>query len=219
MNAYDELLRTIDRGEAVVGVIGLGYVGLPLAAAFHDAPSAARRIVGFDSDPKKIERLSRGEMYLKHLGDSLPKRLAAGGRFDATCDLTRIAECDAVLVCVPTPLNARNEPDLSYVLRTAESIGRVLRAGQLIVLESTTYPGTTRDEFVPAIMRAADPARGLRPGEDWFAAFSPERENPGDPAHSTHTIPKLVGGLDERSTALASRLYGRAVRHVVGVRS
>jgi UDP-N-acetyl-D-glucosamine dehydrogenase len=219
VNAHDQLKSRIDRGEAVVGVVGLGYVGLPLAAAFHDAPGAVRRVIGFDNDPKKIETLARGGTYLKHLGEALTKRLASSGRFEATGDPARLCECDAVMVCVPTPLNERHEPDLSYVLRTAEAIGRSLRAGMLIVLESTTYPGTTRDEFAPAIARAATHAPGLRIGEEWFVAFSPERENPGDSTHTTRSIPKLVGGLDDRSAGLASALYRRAIREVIVVGS
>ncbi len=215
MNPHDQLKSRIDTGRAVVGIVGLGYVGLPLAAAFHDAPRAAARVLGFDNDPSKIERLSRGEGYLHHLGPDLPKRLAASGRFEATADLARLADCDAVIVCVPTPLNQRHEPDLTYVLNTAEAIGRTLRAGQLIVLESTTYPGTTRDAFAPAIHRMKP---GPRLGQDWFCAFSPERENPGDPDHTTRTIPKLVGGLDARSADLAAALYRRAVERVIVVK-
>lgn len=219
MNAHDELKLKIERGEAVIGVVGLGYVGLPLAAAFHDAGGAVARVIGFDNDPKKIETLARGGTYLKHLGDDLTKRLAASGRFEATGDFARLRECDAVMVCVPTPLHERNEPDLSYVLRTAEAIGRSLHSGQMIVLESTTYPGTTRDAFAPAIARAATHAPGLRIGEDWFVAFSPERENPGDTSRATRTIPKLVGGLDDRSAELAAALYRRAICEVIVVRT
>lgn len=215
MSPFEELRLKIDRGEAALGIIGLGYVGLPLAAAFHDAPGAAARVVGFDNDPKKIERLNRGEGYLHHLGNDLPQRLSSSGRFEATADLARLGECDAVIVCVPTPLDAQHQPDLSYVLNTADAIGRTLRAGQLVILESTTYPGTTRDAFAPAVARA-HPA--LRLGEEWFCAFSPERENPGDPAHSTRTIPKLVGGLDPRSSELAAALYRRAIANVIVVR-
>lgn len=214
----------------MVGVVGLGYVGLPLAAAFHDAPHAAARLIGFDNDPNKIERLAQGRGYLHHLGEDLPKRLASSGRFEATSDAARLGECDAVFVCVPTPLDERHQPDLSYVRRTAEAVGRTLRPGQLIVLESTTYPGTTRDEFAPTIERShrkkprlsesssEDADQALRLGEDWFCAFSPERENPGDPSHTTRTIPKLVGGLDARSAALAAALYQRAIERVIVVR-
>lgn len=218
MNRSDETLhRKIEQGEALVGVIGLGYVGLPLAAALHQG---GLPILGFDVDPAKIEKLKRGESYLKHLGDGFASDLAASSRFTATTDFSRLGDCDVVLVCVPTPLGSHHEPDLSYVLGAARDIGRRLRPGQLIALESTTYPGTTRDEFLPAMMGAAPKdARHLRCGEDFFVAFSPEREDPGNASHTTRSIPKLVGGLDEASTRLAADLYRRGVAEVVEVSS
>ncbi len=214
--AFESLKHKIESGSAIVGVVGLGYVGLPLAAAMHDA---GFRVVGFDVDPKKTEMLARGETYLKHLGERMTRTLADGGRFSATTDFSRLGECDAILVCVPTPLNEAHEPDLSYVLNTAAAIGKTLRAGQLIVLESTTYPGTTRDEFLPAVLAAAVHAPGLAAGRDVFAAFSPEREDPGNPRHTTRTIPKLVGGIDAASRELAVALYSRAVTSVIEVSS
>lgn len=219
VSAYDSLRSKIDGGNAVVGIIGLGYVGLPLAAAFHDAEGAAARILGFDNDPKKIELLMQGKAYLHHLGADLPRRLAASRRFAPTGDFSRLAECDAILVCVPTPLNEKREPDLSYVIGTAEHIGRALRAGQLIVLESTTYPGTTRDVFVPAIANASSAPSIARSPHECFFAFSPERENPGDADHPTRSIPKLVGGLDAASGELAGALYRRAFDRVIPVAS
>lgn len=208
------LHQRIDSGNALVGVIGLGYVGLPLAHAMH---AGGCRVLGFDIDPAKIDALGRGENYLRHLGDGMTRELAASERFGATTDFARLAEPDAVLVCLPTPLDDDRRPDLSYVLRAGEQIGQTLRAGQLIVLESTTYPGTTRGEFADAIGARA-PA-GLALGRDYFLAFSPEREDPGNATHSTRTIPKLVGGLDAGSTALAAALYRRAVERVVEVGS
>lgn len=213
---HEALKQKIESGSAVVGVVGLGYVGLPLAAAIHDA---GFRVIGFDVDPKKPEMLARGETYLKHLGERMAQTLAEGGRFSATTDFARLGECDAILVCVPTPLNESHEPDLSYVLSTAAAIGRTLRPGQLIVLESTTYPGTTRDEFLPAVLAAAAHAPGIAPGVDVFAAFSPEREDPGNQRHTTRTIPKLVGGIDAASRELAVALYSRAVTSVIEVSS
>ncbi|MFG0274866.1 MAG: nucleotide sugar dehydrogenase [Phycisphaerales bacterium] len=213
--AYDSLIGKIRSGDALVGVIGLGYVGLPLAHAMHEG---GLPVLGFDIDPKKIEALAQGRNYLKHLGAEMTETLSASGRFESTTDFARLGEADAVLVCVPTPLGKHHEPDLSYVIASGEAIGRTLRSGQLVVLESTTYPGTTRDDFLPAMLGAAKQAgRTLAPGEDVFVAFSPEREDPGRKTHTTRTIPKLVGGLDERSTEAAALLYERGVEQVVRV--
>src|SRR4051812_739967 len=168
--------------SAIVGIIGLGYVGLPLLAAFHRAGFA---VLGFDVDPKKIDALQRGQNYLKHLGESLVGDMVKAGRFDVTADPARLAEPDAILVCVPTPLGKHLEPDLSYVENTANDIAKTLRPGQLIVLESTTYPGTTREIILPRLE-----AHGLKLGSDFFLAFSPEREDPGRKDFNTVTIPK-----------------------------
>jgi UDP-N-acetyl-D-glucosamine dehydrogenase len=219
----DTLHQRITSGKALVGVIGLGYVGLPLASAMH---AAGYRVLGFDIDPAKINSLALGDNYLKHLGDDMTRKLAGSDRFDATTDFARLAEPDAVLVCLPTPLDDDNNPDLSYIIDAGRLIGETLRAEQLIVLESTTYPGTTRSEFAAAITDGTSRARSaggtpapLELGRDYFLAYSPEREDPGRKSHSTSTTPKLVGGLDERSTALAAALYRRAVAQVVEVSS
>jgi len=206
-----ELLDKITSKSARVGVIGLGYVGLPLLAAFH---RAGFHVIGFDVDPAKIEALQRGENYLKHLGETLVRDMKLAGRFDATADFSRLAEADAVIICVPTPLGSHREPDLSYVQKTADEIARRLRPGQLVVLESTTYPGTTRQIVLPALE-----SRGLRCGTDFFLAFSPEREDPGRKDLSTQTIPKLVGGIDEVSGKVAVALYQQAIREVIPVAS
>lgn len=209
-----ELIRT-DR--AVVGVIGLGYVGLPLAHALH---TGGMPILGFDIDERKIEAIARKENYLRHLGDDMIRTLSDSDRFEATTDFSRLGEADVLIVCVPTPLGRHQEPDISYILKTAEAIGRTLRAGQLVVLESTTYPGTTRDDMMPAIFAAAgERGKSLQLGRDVFGAFSPEREDPGRKSHTTSTIPKLVGGLDEVSTELASSVYRKGVKEVVPVAS
>jgi len=210
----DTLHNRITSANALVGIIGLGYVGLPLAHAMH---AAGYRVLGFDIDPAKIDALAAGTNYLKHLGETLTRDLAASDRFDATTDFARLADPDAILVCLPTPLDEDRNPDLSFVVRAGQQIGATLRAGQLIVLESTTYPGTTRGEFAEAI-RAHAPAP-LELGRDYFLAYSPEREDPGRTSHSTRTTPKLVGGLDAHSTALAAALYRRAVEEVVEVSS
>ncbi|MFG0329804.1 MAG: nucleotide sugar dehydrogenase [Phycisphaerales bacterium] len=218
MATRDELARRLDTKTATVGVIGLGYVGLPLASALH---TGGYRVVGFDIDPAKIESLDAGRNYLKHLGDEMTGALAASERFEATTAFDRLGEPDVVIVCLPTPLGAHREPDLSYVVDAGRRIGAKLRRGQLIVLESTTYPGTTRDEFLPAMLEAAADAgrESLECGVDFFIAYSPEREDPGRKSHSTRTIPKLVGGLDETATELAVRLYRHAVTEVVPVRT
>lgn len=216
MSAFEMLKERIATNKAVIGVIGLGYVGLPLAHALHEG---GLPILGFDIDPRKIEALDKGENYLKHLGAEMTTTLSKSDRFKATADFSRLGEADAILVCVPTPLGRHQEPDLSYVLNTAEMIGKTLRPGQLIVLESTTYPGTTRDDFMPAMIEAARHAKHLRAGEDYFLAFSPEREDPGRKSHTTSTIPKLVGGIDPRSTELAADMYRKGVQHVVPVSS
>src|SRR5438034_8428296 len=198
-------------GSAAVGVIGLGYVGLPLLHAFH---SARFNVIGFDVDPEKIEALRRGENYLRHLGPSMVKEMLAAGRFDATDDFSRLADCDAIISCVPTPLGSHLEPDLSYVEKTAEDIAKTLRRGQLVVLESTTYPRTTREIMLPKFE-----ATGLKCGVDFFLAYSPEREDPGRKDFNTQTIPKLVGGIDPASGEVATALYRRAIKQVIPVSS
>jgi len=196
-----------------VGVIGLGYVGLPLMAAFH---RAGFPVVGFDVDPRKIEALHRGENYLKHLGKELVAEMKNGpaGRFDATADMSRLGECDVAISCVPTPLGTHLEPDLSYVEQTAIDVAKTLRKGQLVVLESSTYPGTTREVMLPKFE-----AKGLKLGTDFFLAYSPEREDPGRKDHNTQTIPKLVGGCDPVSGELAVALYRKAIKQVIPVSS
>ena len=199
----------IENCSAVVGVVGLGYVGLPLMAAFH---RAGYPVLGFDRDPAKIDALARGENYLKHLGPALVSDLqkAAPERFDATADSSRLGECDVVLSCVPTPLGNHLEPDLSFVEHSADDIAKTLRPGQLIVLESSTYPRTTREVMLPRFE-----AKGMACGTDFYLAYSPEREDPGSKHFNTQTIPKLVGGIDPASGELAAALYRRAIKEVI----
>src|SRR5215208_4352436 len=206
-----DLAGKISNGSAVVGVIGLGYVGLPLLNAFHQG---GHRVVGFDVDAKKIQMLKKGENYLKHLGETLFRPMLASGRFDATSDASRMGECDVLISCVPTPLGPHLEPDLSFIENTTDDIAKTLRAGQLIILESSTYPGTTREVMLPRLE-----ARGLKCGRDFFLAYSPEREDPGRKDHNTQTIPKLVGGIDKVSGDLATALYRRAIKQVIPVSS
>ncbi|MFN4243660.1 MAG: nucleotide sugar dehydrogenase [Tepidisphaerales bacterium] len=207
------LRQLIDARIARVGIIGLGYVGLPLLSVFH---RAGFPVVGFDIDPEKVAMLKAGETYLRHLGPRFVADMLASGpeRFDATTDIRRTGECDAVLICVPTPLGPHLEPDLSYVRQTAEQVAETLRPGQLVVLESTTYPRTTREVVLPPMQR-----RGLACGRDYFLAYSPEREDPGRREHTTRTIPKLVGGIDDASTAMAAALYRQAIETVIEVES
>ncbi|MEM9379376.1 MAG: nucleotide sugar dehydrogenase [Planctomycetota bacterium] len=211
---YDRALEAIQERTATVGVIGLGYVGLPLCDALHAGGLA---VLGFDTDPAKIEALRAGEPYIGHLGRELPERLAASERFEPTSDFERLAEVDVILVCVPTPLAPDKEPDLRFVTDTGRAIGRALREGHLVVLESTTYPGTTRGAFLASVLEAH--AGALESGEGFFVAYSPEREDPGSRTHATRAIPKLVGGLDERATRLAAEVYRIGFDEVVEVSS
>lgn len=201
----------IASGDARVAIIGLGYVGLPLARAFHDG---GLRVLGVDVDPVKIAALGAGRNYLGHLGAEFVRSMTNSGRFEATTDHGRVRDADAVVICVPTPLGDHHDPDLSYVEQTADAVGAALRPGHLVVLESTSYPGTTREVVLPRLEKS-----GLRHGSDagFYLAFSPEREDPGRPGHTTATIPKLVGGIDARAGEIASGLYRRAVKRVVPV--
>ncbi len=196
---------------ATIGVVGLGYVGLPLVKALHEVGFP---IVGFDVDQTKIDKLNRGEAYIHHIGSDLFTMLAESDRFSATANGADLAAADVILLCVPTPLGKHREPDLSAVLRSTEMVAAILRAGQLVILESTTYPGTTRGEMQPILDHA-----GLTCGRDYFLAYSPEREDPGRAGESTRTIPKLVGGIDPLSGELAELFYSAFVDDVHAVSS
>ena len=203
------LPKRIEDGQALVGIIGLGYVGLPLAKTFT---TGGFRVLGFDVDTAKVEKLNAGKSYIKQFPDAV----IAGMRdkFEATADFGRLGEPDAVLICVPTPLTDSREPDLAYVEASAEAIAATLRPGQLIVLESTTYPTTTRAVVQPILEKT-----GLKAGRDFLLAFSPEREDPGNATFSVSNIPKVVGGLDAASGDAACALYGAVVPQVVRVNS
>lgn len=205
------LREKIGDGSVIVGIIGLGYVGLPLAMAFVEK---GIRVLGFDVDPEKPERLARGESYIKHLGAERVLAMAHSGRFEATTDFARLDEPDAILICVPTPLTAQREPDMSYVEKSARQIQSRLRPGQLVILESTTYPGTT-DELLRGILEES----GLRSGIDFFLAFSPEREDPGRKDFTTTTTPKVVGGVDAAAGDCAQALYDLIIAKTVRVSS
>ena len=206
-----DLVKLIEEKKAKVGIIGLGYVGLPLVREFCKSGFSA---TGFDIDNAKIEKLNAGRSYIKHIPSDLISRLIASGRFEATSDFSRLREVDAIIICVPTPLTPSREPDLTAVIETTKAIAADLRPGHLVVLESTTYPGTTEEECKPLLE-----ATGLRCGEDFFLAFSPEREDPGNPKYTTGNIPKVVGGCDPESTRAAAALYRQIVVEVVEVSS
>ena len=203
--------QIIEAKSARIGIVGLGYVGLPLMSAFH---CAGFSVIGFDTDPQKVAALREGRSYLHHLGPTFASDMVKAGRFEATSDFSKLGQPDAVISCVPTPLGRHLEPDLSFVEQTADDIAKTLRPGQLVVLESTTYPGTTREIILPRLE-----ARGLKCGKDFFLAYSPEREDPGRRDHSTQTIPKLVGGIDTESGRIATALYRKAIEQVIPVSS
>ena len=207
----NELIRKIQAKQALVGVIGLGYVGLPLVREFT---RGGMKVLGFDIDPVKVKKLMAGQSYIEHIPSATVKEMVKGGRFEAITDFDRLAEPDAIIICVPTPLTRQREPDMSYIEKTARAIARRLRTGQLIVLESTTYPGTTREVMLPILEEA-----GLTAGKDFYLAFSPEREDPGRKDYSTRTIPKVVGGYNKASLNAAVALYQQAIQTIVPVSS
>ncbi len=205
------LLDRIESREAVVGIVGLGYVGLPLALCFAEQGFT---VIGFDTDAAKVEMLGRGESYIQHIGAKRVAAAAASKRLLATGDFSQASKVDAIILCVPTPLGKHMEPDVSYIVKTMESLEPHLAEGQLLSLESTTYPGTTEDLLKPIIE-----GRGFTIGKNYFLTFSPEREDPGNKNYSTSTIPKLVGGVTEAGTEVAVALYRTVIGNVVPVGS
>ncbi|MEY6434307.1 nucleotide sugar dehydrogenase, partial [Thioalkalicoccus limnaeus] len=206
----EALTRRLTSKDALIGILGLGYVGLPLMLRYAEV---GYRVLGFDIDPAKVETLNAGQTYIEHIpADAI--RAAQGQGFTATTDFARARECDALILCVPTPLNKYREPDLSFVIATTESIVPHLRAGQVVSLESTTWPGTTEEELKPRLEGA-----GLTIGEDLFLVFSPEREDPGNPRYSTRTIPKVLGGVTPACTQVGQALYGQVIDQVVTLSS
>jgi UDP-N-acetyl-D-glucosamine dehydrogenase len=208
---FDELSRKIATKSASVGVIGLGYVGLPLAVTVAEAGYPT---YGFDIDEEKVVRLNRGDSYIDAVPSKELTNLLSSARFTATSDFGKLAGCDVIMICVPTPLTRNREPDLSFVAATTTVIAKTLRAGQLVILESTTYPGTTT-----GIVRSILAQTGMRPGADFFVGYSPEREDPGNAHHNTHTIPKVVSGDGARARELVEAMYSQVVRRVVSVSS
>jgi len=204
------LMEKIADRSAIVGICGLGYVGLPLSLRFSQA---GFRVLGFDIDREKVEALNGGHSYIGHIGDA-PVAAARAKGFEATGEFNRAAEADVLIICVPTPLGHNREPDLSFIFATFESLAPHLRAGQLLSLESTTYPGTTEEELRPRVER-----RGFTVGKDFFLVFSPEREDPGNPEFDTRRIPKLCGGSTPDCLEVGVALYGAAIDQVVPVSS
>ena len=205
------LRERIENKSARVGVVGLGYVGLPLLVEFA---RSGYETVGFDLDVAKVEAITAGRSYIPDVADAEVEKQRAAGRLSATTDLAQLGAMDTVNICVPTPLRKTKDPDMSYVISAVEAIATYLRPGMLVILESTTYPGTT-DELVKPILERS----GLIAGRDFFLAFSPERVDPGNPKFNTHNVPKVVGGITSDCASLAAALYGSAIERVVRVSS
>lgn len=215
-----DFLEKIYNKTAKVGIVGLGYVGLPLGLEFALKDFD---VLGFDVDERKIPILNDGKSYIKHISEQKVKKAVDSGHFSATTDFTRLPEVDAIIICVPTPLNKHREPDMSYVIATSKTIAKYLRKGQLVTLESTTYPGTT-EEIMQPMFENAPIEQGIgqekfKVGEDFYLAFSPEREDPNNPNFSTSTIPKVVGGVTEKCRNIATELYNNVIVKTVPVSS
>jgi len=200
MSIHGDLLSRIDKRKAVIGIIGMGYVGLPLAVHFG---KKGFPVMGFDHDNEKIDSFRRGESYIRHVSIDPLREMHSEGRFDMTDDMTRLASVDCIVICVPTPLTDKKEPDLTYIIQTTDIIAHNMKRGQLIILESTTYPGTTDELILPCIEAA-----GFTAGEDVFLAYSPEREDPGNTDFNAANTPKVVGGVTAACLEAATRLYG-----------
>lgn len=210
---FDQTQASIERfksKEAIIGIVGLGYVGLPLMLRYN---AIGYRVLGIDINTVKVDMLNAGKSDIEHIShDSVAQARASG--FEATADFTRVSECDALILCVPTPLNKYREPDLSFVIDTTNALKPYLRAGQIVSLESTTYPGTTEEELLPRVQEG-----GLKVGEDIFLVYSPEREDPGNPNFETRTIPKVIGGHTPNCLRVGVALYEQAIDQVVQVSS
>ncbi len=205
------LLARIENGTACVGTLGMGYVGLPLCVEFA---SAGLPVIGFDLSSEKVEALNRGRSYIGDVASERLRPLVESGKLQGSTDFERLAACDAIVICVPTPLGKTKDPDLSMVVEATEAIAARLRPGQLVVLESTTYPGTTEELILPRLQE-----RGLKVGQDFFLAFSPERVDPGNKRFGTRNTPKIIGGVTPSCLSVAQALYRRAVDTVIPVSS
>jgi len=210
-STLDALKARISGGEARVGILGLGYVGLPLAVEFG---AAGLQVTGFDLSERKVASLNQGVSYIQDVETARLKALVDAGRLKATTDFTKIRECDALIICVPTPLSKTKDPDLEMVVSATKRIAENMRAGQLVVLESTTYPGTTDELILPMLCE-----KGLKVGVDFFLAFSPERVDPGNPKFQTHNTPKVIGGMTPACSEAAKALYSKAIETIIVVSS
>jgi UDP-N-acetyl-D-glucosamine dehydrogenase len=220
MNYKKEQLQKINDKSFVVGIVGLGYVGLPLGLEFAEK---GFNVLGFDLDQRKIDSLEKGETYIKHIPTERISKSVDGGFLKSTTDFERMPEVDAIIICVPTPLDEHREPDMSYVEGTAKTIQKYLRKGQLVTLESTTYPGTTEEMLLPLFQNPLSVAESVEVpftvGEDFFLAYSPEREDPNNPDYSTATIPKVLGGMTDNCNEIAKALYEQVIVKIVNVSS
>jgi UDP-N-acetyl-D-glucosamine dehydrogenase len=213
MNQVKErLLKSLHDRTATIGILGLGYVGLPLAAAFGEA---GFRIIGIDPDPRKVDRLRKGESYIQDVSSEQINRLTGAGIFSATTDFSSLKDCDAVSICVPTPLRKTGDPDMSFIVSASEELAKYVHPGMIIVLESTTYPGTTREVLLPKLSKG----EGFEVGKDFFLAFSPERVDPGRKDWTTLNTPKVIGGITEECSEVAAAWYSQALKTVVPVSS
>ncbi|PQQ29137.1 nucleotide sugar dehydrogenase [Photorhabdus hindustanensis] len=210
MSSLNILTEKFDNKTATIAIVGLGYVGLPLMLRYNDI---GFKVIGFDIDKEKTDKLNHGQSYIEHIPATKISHAIKTG-FEATTDFTKITQCDAIILCVPTPLNKYREPDISFVINTTDRVKPYLRAGQVLSLESTTYPGTTEEELLPRVEES-----GLKVGEDIFLVYSPEREDPGNPDFETRTIPKVIGGHTENCLKAGIAVYQHAIDQVVPVSS
>ena len=210
------LISKIENKTAVIGIIGLGYVGLPLALEFAKKEF---RVIGFDLDERKSKFIAEGKSYIKHIASERIAEAVTEGKFSATMDFTKLPEVDAIIICVPTPLDEHREPDMSYIENSAKSIAQYFRKGQLVVLESSTYPGTTEEILLPLLENSQSGSGKLIVGEDFYLAFSPEREDPNNANYSIATIPKVIGGMTPNCLTVTQALYNQVIVKTVAVSS
>ncbi|MEW6410733.1 MAG: nucleotide sugar dehydrogenase [Nitrospirota bacterium] len=207
----EDLTSKIKQKKIKVGIIGLGYVGLPLTLRFCEESFS---VTGFDIDKAKVESLNRGESYIRHIPSDVISNFLKQGFFEATTDFNRLSDMDCILICVPTPLNEKKEPEMRFIIDTARQIANTLRKGQFISLESTTYPGTTEELLLPMFEE-----KGFKPGKDFYLVFSPEREDPGNKSYTTKTIPKIIGGVTSNCASVGEALYSSIIKEVIVVSS
>jgi UDP-N-acetyl-D-glucosamine dehydrogenase len=210
MEKFNNLKSRYNNKNITIGIVGLGYVGLPLMWTFHESGVS---VLGFDIDETKISCIQKGIPYIKHLGKEMMSSLSNSTKADATSDFSKIKDLDVIILCVPTPLNHHREPDMSYVIETTSSIAKYLKKNQLVILESTTWPGTTEELMIPILEKESN----LKASVDFFVAYSPEREDPGNPNFNTSKIPKVVGGHCKKALELSITLYNMAINKVIPV--